>query len=633
MCGIAGFLSLKEEKSKELLQNLSSAIERLNLRGPDWQSSHQPNSQVGLAHARLSIIDTSEAANQPMQAYDNRYTIVFNGEIYNYRTLKAQLEKEKAEVFDTSSDTEVILRMYHHYGKNCLDSFNGFFAFAIHDNKKNEIFIARDRMGIKPLIYTSTTDGFIFASEMKAILSFDIKKEIDYVSLQQYFQFNYIPVPSTIFRGVYKLKPGHTLTINARGEVLEEEFYSIPFSKNYSTQSYEEAKTQLVSLLDQSVQRRLLADVPLGSFLSGGIDSSVIATLASRHQANLNTFSIGFSDNPYFDETEYANLVAKKIKSNHTVFSLSNNDLYENLHNILDYIDEPFADSSAIPVYILSKKTREHVTVALSGDGADELFGGYNKHQAEYLVQQESLINKMVSLGAPVWDKLPKSRHSKLGNVIRQLDRFAQGRKLSTPERYWRWCSFTPEHYASNLLKADIGPLQGEYRERKKEILKGFTEDKDINETLYADMKLVLVNDMLTKVDLMSMANSLEVRVPFLDHDLVNFAFQLPGEYKVSEKGRKRILKDAFRNILPEELYSRNKMGFEVPLLQWFRSDLKSLILDDLLADDFVEEQNIFKPETIQKLKKQLFSNNPGEIHAQIWALIVFQTWYKKYMV
>lgn len=633
MCGIAGFIGLEKDVGESLFNNLNQAISRLNLRGPDCQLAKRIDDHVGFAHARLSIIDTTDAANQPMSVYEDRYSIVFNGEIYNYQELKDKLISEKGESFNTSSDTEVILRMFHHYGKACVDTFNGFFAFAIYDRKSKETFIARDRIGIKPLYYTKKENTFLFASEMKALMSFNIDKEIDFVSLQQYFQFNYIPCPNTIFKGVNKLMPGHSLSIDESGTCTESTYYKIPYTREFSNLSYEQAQKELVKILDRSVQRRLVSDVPLGSFLSGGIDSSVIATLAANHEPGLNTFSIGFKDNPYFDETEYANLVAKKIKSNHTVFSLSNTDLYENLNHILDYIDEPFADSSAIPVYILSKKTRKYVTVALSGDGADELFGGYNKHKAEYMVQQKSLINSLVSAGSPIWEILPKSRHSKLGNTIRQLDRFAQGRKLEDKERYWRWCSFTPESYALSLLKYDVSKDEQIYTERKHKILKHFNKGNDINETLYTDMNLVLVNDMLTKVDLMSMANSLEVRVPFLDHELVNFAFQLPAEYKVSAKGRKRILKDAFRNVLPPELYSRNKMGFEVPLLQWFRSDLKALILDDLLADSFIDEQNIFNLDTIRKLKKQLFSSNPGEIHAQIWALIVFQTWYKKYMM
>lgn len=632
MCGIAGFLSFDKAEFASDASRLATAITKLNLRGPDFQSHNLYNEKLGFAHARLSIIDTSLAANQPMSAYNNKLHLIFNGEIYNYKELRENLVTKQDEHFTTQSDTEVILRMYKHYGVECLKHFNGFFAFAIYDETKEEVFIARDRMGIKPLFFAQTEKQFYFASEMKALLEFNIPREIDLVSLQQYFQFNYIPQPNSILKGVKKLSPGSYLIISSKGEVSQKAYYEIPLVKEYSKLNYEDAQTELKKLLELSVQRRLVADVPLGSFLSGGIDSSIIATLAARHQANLNTFSIGFTDNPYFDETEFANLVAKRIKSNHTVFSLSNQDLYENLHNILDYIDEPFADSSAIPVYILSKKTREKVTVALSGDGADEMFGGYNKHMAEFKMLEGGLASNAVKLGLPIWKMLPKSRHSKMANLFRQLERYGEGAKMEAKERYWRWCSFTPEYYPNELIKADLSLISGIYENRKADILKHFTPAKDINESLRTDMDLVLVNDMLTKVDLMSMANSLEVRVPFLDHELVNFAFQLPGAYKVSKQGRKRILKDAFRKELPIELYNRNKMGFEVPLLQWFRTDLKSLIFDELLEDKFILDQNIFNLEIVQNLKKALFSNNPGEVHAQIWALIVFQVWYKKYM-
>ncbi|MCB0509219.1 MAG: asparagine synthase (glutamine-hydrolyzing) [Chitinophagales bacterium] len=633
MCGIAGFLSFDKTEFASDVQGLNAAITKLNLRGPDFQGYSLYNEKLGFAHARLSIIDTSDASNQPMSAYNNSLHLIFNGEIYNYRELRDGLITKFGEQFQTQSDTEVILRMYKHYGVECVSHFNGFFAFAIYDEASDQVFIARDRMGIKPLFFAQKAKQFYFASELKALLEFNIPRQIDFVSLQQYFQFNYIPQPNSILQGVKKLAPGAYLLISNKGEITQKSYYKIPFQKKYSNLSYTEAQVELKRILELSVQRRLVSDVPLGSFLSGGIDSSVIATLAARHQTNLNTFSIGFTDNPYFDETKYANLVAKRIKSNHTVFSLSNQDLYDNLHNILDYIDEPFADSSAIPVYILSRKTREKVTVALSGDGADEMFGGYNKHMAEFKMLEGGFASAAVKAGLPLWKLLPKSRHSKFSNLFRQLERYAEGAKMEAKERYWRWCSFTPESYPKDLIKFDLNTLSNTYESRKQEILQHFTSTKDINETLRSDMDLVLVNDMLTKVDLMSMANSLEVRVPFLDHELVNFAFQLPGHYKVSHQGRKRILKDAFRNELPSELYTRNKMGFEVPLLQWFRSDLKALILDDLLADNFIVEQNLFNLSAVQNLKRTLFSNNPGEVHAQIWALIVFQVWYKKYIM
>jgi asparagine synthase (glutamine-hydrolysing) len=631
MCGIAGVFSFANNTIINKNQ-LIAATQKLNKRGPDNQNHlYLNNDKVGLGHARLSIIDTSSVANQPMTDSSGRFTIVFNGEVFNFLELKNKLESE-GQSFKTNSDTEVILEMYAKYGETAINSFNGFFAFAIYDNQKNELFIARDRMGIKPFYYSIDKNRFVFASEIKAIQQFDIKKEIDYTSLKFYFQFNYIPVPNTIFKSVKKLEPGSTLCINHKGEIESKKYYTITNTEKTNNLSYKDAQNDLKKILESSVQRRLISDVPLGTFLSGGIDSSIISTIASKYQKNLNTFSIGFKDNPYFDETKYANLVAKKIKSNHTVFSLTNNDLYQNLNEILDYTDEPFADSSAIPLFILSKQTRKKVTVALSGDGADEMFGGYNKHYAEFKARQKNLLNEAISFLNPIWKLAPKSRNSKILNVFRQLNRFSEGYKLNNKERYWRWCAFESENYPEKLLKSKTEIDYLEYNSIKDKYLQHFSDSNNLNDVLYADMQMVLVNDMLTKVDLMSMANSLEVRVPFLDYELVNFAFRLPSNYKVSKAGRKTLLKDAYRNELPSELYNRNKMGFEVPLLQWFQTDLKELILNDLLEDDFIINQNLFNIDTIKELKTQLFSKNPGEVHAKIWALIVFQTWWKKNM-
>ena len=292
---------------------------------------------------------------------------------------------------------------------------------------------------------------------------------------------------------------------------------------------YDQAKDKFKSLLEESVKKRLVADVPLGSFLSGGIDSSVVATLASKHKPDLQTFSIGFKDEKFFDETEYAKLVAKKLNTTHTVFSLTNDDLYKHVHDILEYIDEPFADSSAIAVYILSQETRKHATVALSGDGADELLGGYNKHAAFLRTLQSGAKEKLVSTFHPVWKMLPKSRNSSLGNKLRQLERFAAGMKLCPQERYWRWAGYATETLAQKLFnEASLQQLSNTiYQGRKTEILKNISSTPSMNEILYTDMQLVLPNDMLTKVDLMTMANSLEVRVPFLDVDFVNFLLLL----------------------------------------------------------------------------------------------------------
>lgn len=629
MCGITGVFCFSGTNKINRLQ-LNKATLKLNKRGPDNQKCTFLNDDmVGFGHARLSIIDTTSFSNQPMADSTGRFTIVFNGEIFNYKELKKGLETEGV-VFKTPSDTEVILEMYAKHGVSCLEKFNGFFAFAIYDSYKKELFLARDRMGIKPLYYCHEDSRFLFASELKSIQEFQINREIDFTSLKFYFQFNYIPVPNTIYKSVKKLDPGNYLIVNQTGKLKEDKFYKIPFTQQYSNISYVDAQSALKNVLEKSVEKRLISDVPLGSFLSGGIDSSIIATIASKYKPNLNTFSIGFKDNPFFDETYYANLVAKKINSNHTVFSLTNHDLYEHLHEMLDYIDEPFADSSAIPVYILSKNTRKKVTVALSGDGADELFGGYNKHFAEFKARKNTVINNLISKAHPLWKLMPKSRNSAVQNLFRQLERFSEGYKLTNQERYWRWCSFESEEYVNSLLKFPEKINETEYSNVKSKYLNHFEESNDMNEVLYADMKLVLVNDMLTKVDLMSMANSLEVRVPFLDHEVVNFAFSLQSDFKIGTLGRKRILKDTYKNDLPQELYNRNKMGFEVPLLQWFRTDLKSFILDEVLNDQFILEQNLFNPEVINSIKKQLYSTNPGEVHAKLWALIVFQTWWKK---
>lgn len=378
----------------------------------------------------------------------------------------------------------------------------------------------------------------------------------------------------------------------------------------------------------------MIADVPLGSFLSGGVDSSVVVALAARHTQKLKTFSIGYKDNSFFDETYYARLVAEKYKTEHTVFSLSNNDFLEHVHKVLEYIDEPFADSSAIPEYILSYYTRKHVTVALSGDGGDEIFAGYNKHAADWRLWQGGFVNKLVKAGGPVWKQLPQGRNNKITNTFRQLNRFAEGAGLPAAERYWRWAGFQTAADSMGLLHPAV---KSQIRSSTaSDIKKEFTspiKGNDFNETLLADVNLVLLSDMLVKVDLMSMANSLEIRSPFLDHHVVDFAFGLPSAYKINGSMKKRIVQDAFRKFLPGEIYNRPKKGFEIPLLGWFRKELWSLIDDDLLNDSFLGDQQIFDVGAIQNLKKQLLSSNPADSHALIWALLVFQHWWKYYIV
>ncbi len=632
MCGIVGYIS---KSAADLKTPLDNALKALNKRGPDKQVSQILSPNVGFGHARLSIIDTTDHATQPMTDETGRYTIIFNGEIFNFNELRTRFLSDKK--FHSSSDTEVLLYLYIRMGKDCLQHLNGFFALAIYDSVEGSVFIARDRMGIKPLHVYEDGEKIIFASELKAIFAFPIRKEIDFDSLALYLQLNYIPGTNSILKNITRLNPGWYLTIDKNGNQSRAQFYEVPFDDSKlvpeTPDSYEVAKSKLVSLLDASVERRLVSDVPLGAFLSGGIDSSIVVSLAARHKPDLNTFSIGFKDEPFFDETYYANLVAKKFRTNHTVFSITTDDMYQHVFDILDYIDEPFADSSAIAVYILSMHTRKHVTVSLSGDGGDELFAGYNKHDAEMRARQNNFVNWAVKTGLPIWQMLPKSRNSKFTNIFRQLERYGIGLKLSPQERYWRWCAFVDQNDALRLLKNGSAVDKKNIDSRKEKVLR-FVEGKNsVNDVLMADTQMVLPNDMLTKVDLMSMANSLEVRVPILDYTVVDFAFTIPTKFKIADGHTKKILKDAFRNVLPEELYTRPKRGFEVPLLNWFRTGLRSLIEDDLLNDNFIREQGIFDVAEINQLKQQLFSNSPGEVHARIWGLIVFQYWYKKYFV
>jgi asparagine synthase (glutamine-hydrolysing) len=632
MCGITGIFAFNLVGKFNKI-HVTAATMALEKRGPDVQDIYT-DEWVGLGHRRLSIIDVSASGNQPMWDETRRYCIVFNGEIFNYQELRKSLESRGA-TFKSQSDTEVLLHMYIQEKENCLSRLNGFFAFCIYDRIEQSFFVARDRFGIKPLLYVSDEDKFIFGSEMKTILQYGIERELDYTALYTYLQLNYIPAPSTVFRKVRKLLPGHFLKLVDR-KVTVSKWYDIPYENISDSQrdlTYDDAKNQFSKLLEASVQRRLVADVPLGCFLSGGIDSSVITGIASRHKPDLHTFSIGFKDEKFFDETAYARLVAKHFKTQHTVFTLTNDDLYNHVNGILNYMDEPFADSSAINVFILSKETRKHATVALSGDGADELLAGYNKHAAFYRIQHGGTEVRALKALLPLLRLFPQSRNNAVSNSVRQMVRFAEGAKVNPAQRYWQWAGYADESKASRLLSPSSREKfsKQEYELRKSELLKPIGNTDSLNNVSLTDMKLVLPNDMLTKVDLMSMANGLEVRCPFLDYELVNFVFTLPEDYKITKSLRKRILQDSYREMLPNELYNRPKKGFEVPLLKWLRREMKSLIVDDLLSKKRIEEQGIFDYPEIEKLTRQLFSSSPGDVHARIWALVVFQWWWKKF--
>ena len=625
MCGIVGYYAFDQftETQKKALEK---GVLSLKKRGPDADHTWQDD-RVLLGHTRLSIIDTSRQSDQPFHDAEGRYHIIFNGEIYNYRQLRDVLEN-KGYAFRTQSDTEVLLTGYIEWGHLVLDRLNGFFAFAVYDQLEQTLFIARDRIGIKPLVYSFDDDGVIFGSELKALHPFLQKPSLNRQALNLYFQLTYIPAPLTIYDRVYKLEAGHYIRVHLR-RVKKQPYYQLPYRSKPSIQSFGEAVPIVRELMERSVERRLIADVPVGTFLSGGIDSSIITALAAQQHEKIDSFSIGYQDHPYFDETDFALSVSKKWNTQHHVFSLTNDDLLDHVHQVVNYLDEPFADSSALPVYILSQETRKHVKVALSGDGADELFSGYNKHEAWLMAQQKDWQNLFVRGLGGLAELFPQSRNSKYGDLARKILKYKVLLERQPNDQYWMLASFGNELQRHGLIKSGYFESLFAYQDY---VLKDFVPE-DFNSFLKKDVELVLAGDMLRKVDAMSMANGLEVRVPFLDHELLDFAFDLSINQKIQRGDRKRILKEAFKQELPSELLERGKHGFEVPLLGWFQNEMKAELDETVFHEEKVVAQGIFSWDYLMQVRNRLHSKNPKDASLLVWQLFAFQKWYDRYFM
>jgi asparagine synthase (glutamine-hydrolysing) len=618
LCGIIGIWA-KNKTGESELSKVQNAVSSISHRGPDNQGI-KIYSNFALGHSRLSIIDTRESANQPMFDESKRYSIVFNGEIYNYKEIRQGLELEGFR-FVTNSDTEVLLNLLIAKGEKGLEKLNGFFAFVFYDNEENKVLFARDRMGIKPLMIYEDEHKIILSSEMQAFFEFDIVKEIAEMPLNMFFRLTYTPAPNSILKGAYKILPGQVGTITEEGLELKR-YYQVK-RKPFVRTGFSQATIDLRSILTQAVKDRLISDVPLGAFLSGGIDSSIISAIAKRHKEDLETFSIGF-DHPYFNESEYAEIVSKHIGSKHHEFIIGKQEFLECFEDFLDTIDEPFADSSSFAVYFLSKQTRKHVAVALSGDGADELFGGYRKHRAELAVREMSLSKeRTIKFLAKMSGEGRSSRSDKWGDINRKIQKLNKGLSLSNEKRYLEWCSFSSQEDVYDLLEPS-------YREEFDWKGAGF---ENMNDVLIADQQFILPNDMLKKVDLMSMSQGLEVRTPFLDHRVVEFANSLPLKYKMNQKKGKIILQEAFRDYLPQEIFTRKKMGFEIPLQEWLGEKMKDIINGEMFGDSFIKEQGLFDKEYIKYLAKSVNNKTFGDKIYLLWSLIIFQNWYKKYIL
>lgn len=613
MCGIIGIWA-KNKTGQSYVNKIDEAVQYLKHRGPDFQSVIK-DENFAFGHARLSIIDLSSSANQPFSRDQGEHILCFNGEIYNYQNLRKELIKNGVQ-FDTESDTEVLFQLLKNEGENALDKLNGFFAFSFYDKIKNELLLARDRLGIKPLYLYENDTVYIWSSEVKPIISIinRIEKEINH--LDDYLSYTYLRSPLTILKGLKKVLPGERIIL--RSNKKESKIYYQNRLKDSLIIDFKEAQNKLVEILSESVKLRLIADVPVGCFLSGGVDSSIIASIAKKFKENIHTFSIGF-DHPYFNEAGYASQVAKHINSQHHEFILTRKDFKANFYQFLDAIDEPFGDSSAFAVFLLSQRTKDFVKVALSGDGADELFGGYQKHLAELKIRElggpKASLIKLSNAFTPF---IKDSRDSKIGNFKRKLKKLSKGLELSLEERYDSWCRFVDQDTVSELL------LQPE-----KTALQ-LLEVNSMNELLLADQRTVLEGDMLKKVDMMSMAHALEVRTPFLDHRVVAFANSLPLNYKIQTSGGKRILKEAFKDQLPSVIFERSKKGFEIPLREWLSDELEEIINGPLFKNEFIREQGIFKFESVNQLIKQWNRKDFGDKIYLVWSLIIFQYWWNK---
>ncbi|KHE92947.1 MAG: asparagine synthase (glutamine-hydrolyzing) [Candidatus Scalindua rubra] len=645
MCGICGKLSYGGVQVDETL--LRKMCRSLFYRGPDDEgvfvssNSKSQNSkvQVGLGHTRLSVIDLSDAGHQPMCNEEKTIWLVCNGEIYNFEEIRTEL-KEKGHRFRSNTDSEVIIHLYEEEGIDCLKRLNGMFAFCIWDERLQKLWLCRDRLGIKPLVYYWDGETLIFSSEIKGILcDSNVRKEIDWTALDLYLTFNYIPAPKTIFENIRKLEPGYYL-LAERKTVVTRKYWDIDTDITHlqgkpdrSSDQIGFYKERLYELMENSVQKRMISDVQLGAFLSGGIDSSIIVGLMARNSERpVKTFSIGYKDMPLFDETKYAREVATFNKTEHYEFKLNYKDILDSFPDVLETLDEPFADSSAVPTYIVSRETKRHVTVALAGDGADELFAGYRMYQGEYMAKYYSVLPRIIKekIIGPFTNFLPDSRDRKYSEYMRRFKKFTKGMSVSLAERFYGWQEIFPFNTRRQLIKKHLRDKISFQtgQEIISQKLDKFTGD-NINRMLYVDVKNSLPGDMLTKVDLMSMRNSLEVRAPFLDHEIVEFAFKMEGEVKLKGLKRKYILIETFKNILPPMLHNRAKWGFEMPIGAWLKNELKFLI-DEFLSKDVINKQNIFEYEVIDCMIKKHLSNKV-DYSWHLWNLIVFQHWFKRY--
>ena len=628
MCGICGILNFDGQPTS--VELLSSMTDSLQHRGPDARGIHI-DGPVGLGHRRLAIIDLSESGQQPMTNEDNSIWITYNGEIYNFVEVRKELQ-ERGHIFRSGSDTEVILHAYETWGVDCLTRFNGMFAFALWDSNIQRLWLVRDRLGIKPLFYLRRNDRFLFASEIKGILcDSTVKREVNLRGLHHYLSLNYTPAPYTLFSDIRQLPPAHFMLVERDGQTRLENYWDVSYRQKRG-----ESETVLIEELEyrlsEAIKSQMVSDVPLGAFLSGGVDSSSIVYWMSRHADQpVKTFSIGFHEKT-FNELGYARKVAAICKTDHHE-QIVTADTVNVLPKIVWHAEEPTADSSMLPVYHLSKMTRERVTVALSGDGADETLAGYETYSAYYLAKFYRLIPGFFrqNILSPMVERLRPS-NSKMSWDFK-LKIFVRRAELDYEAGHASWRTIFDEDAKREFYTSDILASLGNVNtfDLYRTVFSQTDAVHPLDRMLYADTHFYLPNDMLTKVDRMSMAHSLEVRVPFLDHQLVEFAASLPPNLKLNNfLYGKYALKKMLHRHMPEVPVGRKKQGFNIPKGIWFRGELRDFILDHLSTQQ-INRMGFFKPEKVSQLINEHIAEVKDNSH-QIWGLLYLSLWWQQFI-
>src|SRR2546430_6621728 len=630
MCGITGWANLDPrtrppDGAEELLRSM---CDRMIHRGPDSEG-YFVDDGVALGMRRLAIIDLL-TGEQPAFNEDESIAVVLNGEIYNYRELRADLEK-RGNAFRSSSDTEILPHLYEEYGREMVQHLNGMFAFALWDDRRRRLFIARDRFGEKPLYWGVFDRTLLFASEPKVLLAHPaVQPNLNLNALRQYLSFDYVPAPLSIYEGISKLPAAHTLTL-ADGEIKVERYWRLSYQPHEPVPTIKDAAEQLRELLADSVRMRLVSDVPLGVLLSGGIDSSVVAALAVRASSEaVKTFSISFAESS-FEESSYARAVAKFLGTDHHEERLSANLAANLVGDIGSWMDEPFSDPSLVPTYLLSRFTRKHVTVALGGDGGDELFAGYPMYRGHRWAEIYSRVPGILKTGIiePLVRRLPVKTKN-LSFDYKAL-RFITGAKYDPLVRHHVWFgSFTPEEQMQLLTAATLAASDSDiYRDARR--LLDECDASDVVERMQnLDTRLYLAEDILTKVDRASMAVSLEVRAPFLDPRVAQYAASLPANYKLRGRKTKSILKRAAADLLPPFVTRRSKKGFGVPVAEWLKGKLRPLARD-LLSQERVQRAGVFNADYVTRLQDE-HERGVANHRKPLWTLLMFELWHESFI-